>query len=346
MKKLPHELIQYLCLTASVLLHYFTGLVWSRQTRSLASLSRGAYDTLKADAMFSFFRHAFLELGTAVEGEQLGEFRDRPVAEYADTLVMDLFALDQRDIESEAILILNVWMYIVHQLYEVMRTCKRKRNDRQSEADMNAALDIAAALWIGTGQLQGDNNSGNMLYNLAEVAGARFNQDQGGETVANTLVINSLNALKLGVDFRTCSNDANGYIEFRTIIRQTIGHMTMPLVQILIHHLSQGPSLERSNFIELYALSVAPRVEACNSTAYGDMISMFVRSNFEASERTVALALLQSVYTCLEVTCLNVGTYQSGVDDTCTDGTQIPPSFAGYPTSFGNVVPVSWCVCV
>ena len=304
----------------------------------MASLSRNAYDTLKADAMFSFFRHAFLELGADIEGEQLGEFDNRPVAEYADTLVLDLFALNITNIESEAALILNVWMYVVHELYDVLRACKR--NDQQSTSDMNVALDIAAALWIGTGQLQGDNDSGNMLYNLAEVAGVRFDQDRG-ETVANTLVIDALNALKLGINFGTCSNDANGYIEFRTIVRQTIGHMTVPLLQILIHHLMQEPSVERSNFIELYALSVAPRVEACNPTAYGDMLSMFVRSNFEANERNVALALLQSVYTCLEVTCSEVGTYRSGVDDTCTDGPQSPPIFAGYPTTFGNVVPVS-----
>ena len=310
----------------------------------MASLSRGAYDTLKADAMFSFFRHAFLELGTAVEGEQLGEFDGRPVAEYADTLVMDLLVLDQLNADSEAILVLNVWMYVVHQLYEILRACKR--NDQQSVADMNAALDIAAALWIGVGQLQGDNDSGNMLYNLAEVAGARFDQDRG-ETEVNRLVIDALNALKLGINFGTCSNDTtNGYIEFHIIIRQTIGRMTIPLVQILIHHIMQEPTTERSIFIQLYALSVAPRVEACNPTAYRDMLTMFVRRNFDPSERTVALALLQSIYTCLEVTCSEVGTYGAGVEASCRDGMESPPIYASYSSSHEEVLPVSLSFCV
>ena len=293
--------------------------------------------------MYSFFRHAFLELGVNVEGEQLGEFDNRPVGEYADTLIMDLFKLNVTMIEAEAAIILNVWMRAVHELYEVLRACKR--NDGNTEGDMHKSIDIVAALWIGTGQGYGDNESGNMLYNLAETAGVRFDQDRG-ETAANTIFMDELLALKLGNNFQTCKNDENGYEKLRPIVRKMIGQMTVPLIQTLIHHLMLEPSTDRSNYIELYALSIAPRVEACNPTAYGDMLELFVRSNFALSRRPQAFELLQGSYTCLEVTCAMVGSYRSGQVEACTESRD-PPMLAGYPSNFFAVTPVSsWnCRC-
>lgn len=297
-----------------------------------------SFELMKGDAMYSFFRHAFLELGNEIEGEQLGQFDDRPVAEYANTLVLDLLALNKTAAVAEASVVLNVWMYVCHQLYTILRACKA--NDATSTQKMQEALDIAAALWIGADQLQGDNDSGNLLYNIAEQAGEKFDQDQG-EARTNQLILDEMNTLELGINIGTCSKDANGYLEFRAVIRRMIGHMTVPLVQNLIHHVQGEASTTQADFIELYALAIGARVEACVPTSYKEMLGLFVENNFETASRQRAITLLQGVYGCLEVSCASIGAYRSGAVAACSDN--INPelvSFAGYPLSF-DATPVS-----
>jgi hypothetical protein len=307
--------------------------------RSLASLSLESFDEMKEDAMYSFFRHAYLVLGSQVEGEDLGLFDERPVAEYGNTVVRDLFALNITHIETEAAIILNVWMWCVHELYNVLRACER--NDATSKDDMNAALDIAAALWIGAEQPLGDNERGNLLYNLAEIAGARFDQGSA-ETLVNTAIIEKFKAIQLGIGQGTCSG-AGGYIEFRNIVRQVFGLMTVPLVQILIYHIMEPPIRGKSDFIELYTLALAPRLEVCNPIAYEEMLNMFVKGNFAESRKLEAIALIQSTYPCLDITCAEVGEYQSGLVAECADDSTKYTIMAGYPAS-SNVDQVSGAV--
>jgi hypothetical protein len=294
---------------------------------------------MKEDAMYSLFRHAFLELGSEVEGEDLGLFDQKPVAEYANTVVGDLFALNITHIETEAAIVLNVWMWCVHELYNVLRACER--NDANSQDDMNAALDIAVALWIGADQPLGDNERGNLLYNLAENAGARFDQGSA-ETLINTAIVEKFKAIQLGIGQGTCSG-AGGYIEFRNIVRQVFGLMTVPLVQILIYHIMEPPIRGKSDFIELYALALAPRVEVCNPVAYKKMLDMFVKGDFTESSRVEAIALIQSTYPCLGITCAEVGEYQSGLVAECADDTTKNTFLAGYPAA-SNVDQVSGAV--
>ena len=288
--------------------------------------------------MYNFFRHAFLELGEEVEGEELGSFDDRPVSEYANTLVLDLLALNKTAVVPEAVIVMNVWMYIVHQLYDVLRACAE--NDVTSVPKMEAALDAAAALWIGADQAMGDNDTGNLMYNLAENAGEKFDQDNG-ESRTNVLVLDEFNTLEMGIAVGTCANDANGYLEMRTVVRKMIGHMTVPLVQNLIHHIQREPSSTQSDFIELYALSIGPRVEACLPTTYTEMLSLFVENNFQSSSRNKGLELLQGIYDCLEMTCASVGAYRSGAVPVCSDEIEVElVSFGGYPLTF-DATPVS-----
>jgi hypothetical protein len=289
---------------------------------------------MKSDALYNLFRHAFLEVGSDLEGEELGLFDNHPVATYADTLVLDLLKLGKVEAAPEAALALNVWMFIVHQIYEIMRACKR--NDDSSVADMEMALDIAAALWIGVDQAEGDSDSGNMLYNLAEQMGMHFGQADGGETTSNYQVVEAFKEFKLAIGAGECSsNPDTTYLKFRVRARKMFGYMTTPLVQALIHHIKQDATTETSDYIELYALSIGARVEACIPTAYSKMLDLFVRNNFQNSRQDQAIDLLQSIYDCLEINCSLIGNYKSGLVPTCDDN--INPQlikFAGYPLTF------------
>ena len=286
------------------------------------------------DALYNLFRHTFFIIGRDIEHETPGNFDQKPIQEYANTLVNDLFTLNVTHIETEAALIHNVWMQIVHSLYDVLRGCKT--NDADS---MNAALDIAAALWVGADQPYAVSDSGNLLYNLAQIAGQRFNQ-ANGETLANTKVLDAMNEIQGKISDGTCASGEQGYMDMRYTVNQLIGSMTIPLVQILIHHIQQQPAHGGADFIELYALSILPRVDACNPAAYSTLLSMLVRNPLQADGKEEAIGTLQSVFGCLGITCEDIGSYQSGEVPLCSDDVQQPEGLAGYyPTS--DVHPVS-----
>lgn len=286
------------------------------------------------DAFYGIFLHTFQVIGHEIEGEQLGFFDQKPVSQYADTLVNDLFALNVAHVETEAAIILNVWMQIAHELYEVMRGCKSQDPDM-----MNAALDVAAALWIGADQPEGANDAGNMMYNLAQVGAQRFNQ-ANGEALSNEKVINAMNDIQTKIAGGTCASGEQGYVEMRDTINQLFGSMTIPLVQILIHHIQQEPADGGANFIELYALSFLPRVDACNPSVYTKLLNMLVRNTLNVNDKAEAISLLQSVYDCIGVTCEDIGSYESGEVPTCSDDQVNPEALAGFSPST-DVHPVS-----
>jgi hypothetical protein len=280
------------------------------------------------DALYNLFRHTFFIIGRDIENETAGNFDQKPVQEYANTLVNDLFALNVAHIETEAAIILNVWMQIVHSLYDVMRGCRAQDTDT-----MNEAIDIAAALWIGADQPEGISDQGNLMYNLAQVAGQRFNQ-ANGEATANTKVLDAMNDIQGKISGGTCASGDEGYLDMRSTINQLIGSMTIPLVQILIHHIQQQPADGGANFIELYALSMLPRVDACKPTAYQKLLNLLVQNSLQEGDKAEAIGTLQSVYDCLGVTCEEIGSYQSGEVQTCSDDALQPGGLAGYsPTT-------------
>lgn len=290
----------------------------------MAGLSLNSYPLMAQDALYNLFCHTFFTIGKDIEGETAGNFDQKPVQEYANTLVNDLFALNVVHIETEAAIILNVWMQIVHSLYDVMRGCKS-----QDTSSMNAALDIAAALWIGADQPEGVSDQGNLLYNLAQIAGQPFNQ-ANGEAMANTRVLDAMNGIQGKISGGTCASGDEGYVDMRSTVNQLIGSMTIPLVQILIHHIQQAPASGGADFIELYALSFLPRVQACNPTAYDKLLNLLVRNTFKEDAKEEAIGLLQSVYDCLDVTCEDIGSYQSDEVPTCSDDALKLQGLAGY----------------
>ena len=79
---------------------------------------------MSENPMFNIFRHAFLVLGEYTEGESEGTFDAKPISQYADTVVNDLFALQVDGIETDAALVMNVWMACVAELFQVVEECK------------------------------------------------------------------------------------------------------------------------------------------------------------------------------------------------------------------------------
>jgi hypothetical protein len=279
------------------------------------------------DAMYNIYRHAFLELGNKVEGEEPGKFDQKPVEEYANTLVNDLFALNIEDIETEAALVTCLWMAIVHELYDVLRGCQQMDTDL-----MNAALDRAAAMWIGADQPMGVSDQGNLLYNLAQVVALRFNQADP-EATANTLLLDAMVTLQTDITDGICKEGEAGYLHMRTIVNSMIDFMSIPLVQNLIHHIQLLLPQDDggSDFIKLYALSIAPRVAACDPETYQTSLDLMVFNNFGEADKTDAIDAVRWSLSCLRLNCDYIGNYESGEVPACNTTDFLPgDSYTSY----------------
>jgi hypothetical protein len=293
---------------------------------SLAGLSLASSGVMSGDPLYNIYRNAFYDLGVESESDSPGKFDGHPVEEYANTLVVDLFELNSTRTETEGAIILNVWMAVVHELHSLLRGCRSNNQD-----EMNGALDRATALWIGADQVRGDNLEGHLLYNLAEVAGELFGQDEG-ESRVNTGIMEEINSIQFNVASGTCAQDG-GYVEMRDKVRKVVSLMTVPLVQTLIHHIVQIQNEGASDMVELYGLALLPRVAACEPTKYKSMLQSMVFNSLTLENQLSALQTLQETFSCLDVTCADIGSYLNGKIPQCSDAvdaTSGPPALASY----------------
>ena len=227
--------------------------------------------------LFWLFRHAFFDIGSKNEGEAEGNFDGHPIEEYANTIVNDLFALSAKDIETEAALVMNVWMAVANELYKTLDHCKGGRKNFAANT-----LDHAVSYWVGAEQTAGSNEEGHMLYNLAEIAGARFGQDNG-EVITNTALLAIFIDMQNVIQGGGCGVD-DQVANLRTLYKRAIGLITVPLVQNLIHHISNVANESGSDFVELYALAVIPRIASCDPSSYNDLLSLSVLKSLSAND--------------------------------------------------------------
>jgi hypothetical protein len=264
------------------------------------------------DPMFNIFRRYFESLGGS-NGEEEGLFSGHPVQHYADAVVGDLFDINALDIELEAALTISLWMAAVHELYEVMRAC-----ESQNRETGLGAIDRVAALWIGALQQEGSNEQGHLLYKLAEIAGQRFGQDQG-ETVVNTRVIEILKSLQENISSGMICGQESGNSVVRDDVQNLIGLMTVPLIQNLIHHTINAENESGPDYVELYGLSVFPRLEACDPNVHDSDLNFYSLKSLDISQRLQSITKLQAFLGCLRVSCADVGSYLEGVVPQCED---------------------------
>jgi hypothetical protein len=277
------------------------------------------------DSHYSLFRHYFQRMG-AMAGNDPGIFRGHPVEEYADTMVESYFSQNLTYIETDAVVALNVWMATIHELHEVTRGCTSYDKDTALKA-----LDKAVALWIGGTQQQSESSArGYLLYDHAETIGVHFGQLENEEALVNQRVLEFFNSLQTNLysDFSCLPGFENRVI--REEVQSLVGVMTIPLIQNLIHHIMSADNIGRSDFIELYALSVAPRVAACNPNLQDFVGTLNVSETADITEKYAAVTVLQSVYSCLRVSCDDIGTYEGDLMPTCGNDSVDGISLAGY----------------
>jgi hypothetical protein len=279
---------------------------------TLAGLSTNAsqYDDFP---LYNVYKYAFYELGVTVENDEAGYFDGSPIEQYGNTLISDLFDMNISRIEGDGALILNVVMSYWGTLYKMLQLCEAAG----AESEMVAFLDQAAALWVGQGQVRASNVHGYMLYNLAEIAGTNFEQDgSSGEALINTLVLDTFVAIKQDIDEGVCSSGVDGYTQVRSKVKELIKSTNIVLVQMLLHHIQVT---QNSNFIELYSLALLPQIAACDTMAYQKLMDLTVVADMTSDDTSSIISTLQGAFSCMNIACEDVGSYQGGRLPQCTD---------------------------
>lgn len=265
-----------------------------------------AGQTMTEDLPFNLFRYALQDA--------YGYYKGAPVEQYADTFVEHAFENTLvPTLAVEAIVALNIWMAVVHELYEQINQCKAF-----DESNAPLSVDIAAAYYIGDGQQTGSSQTGHLLYRLTEEAGELFGQDGigSGEAEVNTKVLILFNRIKGDVSSPdSCPAKSSTVADLRLHIDQAVSYMTVPLLQNLIHYMKTNDRYR----VQMYALSVIPLIAGCNEATFSYLRTALIDNDYDPLKFNEILEKLQGAYRCLGVSCADVGAYKGGIVPQCQD---------------------------
>ena len=296
-----------------------------KETMSLASLSLNASASITENAMLVYFQRFFDQLGQMSGDNQDGFYKDQPAIKYADTIVSELLLRgDTTSIfETEAILVLNVWMAVINELYKVMKGCYQEYDVDRSLA----ALDNAIALWVGGGQSTGSNNDGYMLYWLAEDATSKLVGQQpqeggeDGESWVNQRIIETANAIQtellengaqcsapIGNDDSTSSSAT--IMAIRDKVLKMIDMMSIPLIQNTIHHFlaEEDSSNNEDDYEVLYSYSILPKISACDPIIANQLLNS--NTTMDLIQRQEWVQTLMGTLNCFKLSCSDIGSFE------------------------------------
>lgn len=326
---------------------------------SLASLSLTAGNTMSNVPIYNLYLNSFRELGITHENDSLGSFDGKPVEQYADTLIKDLFALNIPRIEATGTVVHSVYMSFWSFLYQILNHCENIQStnttiaESSTERDMLSSLDAAVALYVGEGQIRNDSQDGYMIYNLAEYIGSKFNQKINGETIVNTKMMNLFISIQKDIKSGMCSDKATFDSDYRTLRSKVYDMMkqsNVVLVQLLLYYVQViyenaqfgGFGTESgitNDFVELLALAIHPQVDACHPELSNNITELMITHSISTTsnpindvERENIISTIQNSFSCLHVTCTDVGTYEGAIP-ACTNEMNIQELYGSYKPS-------------
>lgn len=261
---------------------------------SLQSLSTEAANTMAQDIAFNLFRFAL------APEDEFGEGSFTEASTYADVAVdKALGTADDRDLAAEATVILHVWMQIANYLYTSVRVC-------EDGGPATEPLDKAVALWLGEGQLMGNEDTGYLMYSIAEKAATRFGHDAKVEAPVNTQLLGLFNEAKAIA--QDCQAAPEMFLDLRGVVADALNAMTLPLVQNLLYYISKADKnapnyLQLENYVELYALSVVPRLIGCKPTSFFALEAKLIDNDFDNGGVDEVADDLEALQKCFDIDC-------------------------------------------
>jgi len=255
---------------------------------------------------YNLYRHFFHSLAGPDS-----MFDDENIDYYADAIVKDFFDLNQIDLAVEAMKIMHIWITITHYLEKTIFFCKESVTE---ESMMLGAfsLDTALALWTGT--INESHPFGNLWYEMTEKIREKFER-----SVVNRDLIKLISKARADYFLNNhCVDDQDAWLRLRVLKNEIISKMTIPMIQYFIDYLANNSS----DFVKLYTVTIAPLLSGCSQTSKDFLMQNAIFEEYDLGMRDDFIRHLQSVYTCLGITCEDVGNYKS-FDLKCTDEPEI-----------------------
>lgn len=254
---------------------------------SLQHFSTKASQFMSQDPSYNFFRFALFEDATFDNDASVWAYADA-----VESLATGKENGNSAKLGSETAVVMEIWMMIVHKLYESVRTCEASNNGA-------AHVDSAFALWIGQQQEQGKYNSGWSVYALAQHARENYAIPEG-EAVVNTDLMELFNEAQSYA--KTCAIDPLQTDGLRLVVDNMVHKLSIPLLQQLLFHMSD----DSFEYVELYALGFIPQVISVDKAAFQKLrdalFEGFKWASMDASLfSTMGKALKAMRFTCEEL---------------------------------------------
>jgi hypothetical protein len=284
---------------------------------------------MKEDLDYNLFRFAL-----ATEKE-FGDGNYINASAYADEAAKKAFEVaDDQDLSAEAAVVLHVMMQITSYLHSAVTLCEN--GDKAVEA-----VDKAVAIWVGMGQTEGSDDNGYLVYSVAEKAATRLGIAKDDESWVNTALFEAFNEAKnIAV---ACPSAPDNFLDLRGVVADIIQALASPLVHNLIYYISKAKSgspdyFTMENYVELYALSVVPRLIGCNPSSFFYLQTKLIDEDFDTSKiDDEFISHMQRLQKCYDIECMDFvpdqisdASLKAMVQQLCYKEATDPRSIAGY----------------
>jgi len=293
------------------------------ELRSIAGFSTESSVTMRSDPTYNLFVYGL--------SDEKQEFLGRPATKYADSFISDLLFLEAPE-APDAMIAITIWMQVAHSLHSAHHACKIPfltdggtvdgRHLRNSDPAL--FIDEAAAYWIGDNQATGSSSRGHLLYALTEKMGGRFEPiPDGAESFINIQIIEGFNKAKNHIAIsRGCSTSKDSHLKLKGIIDELIPLMAVPLLRNLLYNLSTDNPV----MVKIFATAVLPLFSACSPSTYHELKDLLIDHDVIEMQKEYIFSKIQSLYSCLGLTCDLVGHMEQ---EECDDSSDLK-RLAGY----------------
>mmetsp|Transcript_35457 Transcript_35457/g.52061 ORF Transcript_35457/g.52061 Transcript_35457/m.52061 type:complete len:748 (+) Transcript_35457:40-2283(+) len=290
-------------------------------TRTLKMLSTSAFDEMKNEPTYNFIRFGLAD-------KVFDDMSERNIEKFGHEAVMEAFGkTDSGDLPYYTIVVLNLFPYIVHKLWQAVEDCDgafvHPNTDEMGPGVV--LLDEAIAYYIGKNQTSSDTSEGYSIYALAQFAGSMFGKADGAALVNLNMKELYEDAMKeLSID-GACQNDDYTSTYLHGVVNRMISQMNVVFMQMLIFVMTKG----WQDQIKLYAKIIVSQASRCKPSAFRYLKAYLVDTDYDPQLFTDILESLQDIYSCLGFTCEDIGAYNVDEVAECAD---VPDNYpiAGY----------------
>eukprot|EP00339_Tiarina_fusa_P013512 CAMPEP_0117080174 /NCGR_PEP_ID=MMETSP0472-20121206/56576_1 /TAXON_ID=693140 ORGANISM="Tiarina fusus, Strain LIS" /NCGR_SAMPLE_ID=MMETSP0472 /ASSEMBLY_ACC=CAM_ASM_000603 /LENGTH=738 /DNA_ID=CAMNT_0004807723 /DNA_START=68 /DNA_END=2281 /DNA_ORIENTATION=- len=287
---------------------------------SLAQLSTRLANHGLDDAVPSYLYHLY---GMADRSNDIGKLSEH--LSYADNFARTSI-MGGRRTTSEAINVLNMWMYATHLLFDGAQKCLKKAEaDNPDIIDFgDGGFDEFIAIWIGSGQVPGSSD-GYSLYSLAEQGDDLFSvgdstfdpEDNLDEDYIESLVNKRIKLLyQEGASLTSVpevctSSTPESPKRLWTIVNRIVSQMYIPLFQLLINAILE----KDSEAVQVYAMALIPQAAQCRPSTFKLLRDQLLGGNPSFDRTELVLSDLQELYSCFGLTCDDIGLIRNAPAD-------------------------------